>query len=167
MDDRFELMRQLNKKMNKYVTREKEEVLNIKTNILHNSKSQANISKPGTYRVDKKIFKNTIFEVGDAFDVLKELEDNSNTIFFFRNALGHLNDLYAKEFAQLASKKLKQGSIIAIGEFDTHWTFIKDHLYRNGFTEIMNNVWQKDSDLKTNLKKFAYKFKQFFKYKCI
>ena len=113
-----------------------------------------------TYKVHPKIKKHINFEEKDVFDVLESLEDDSNTILFFRNALGHLSDTTARCFAEEASKKLKKGSLLVIGDYDKKWTFIEKHLHENGFTEIMNNVWQKDSKAVESFKKLTARLKK-------
>ena len=161
MEDRFELKKQT-KNITKYLQKEPYEVLKIQNNNLYTETGPNSIDtyKLETYKVHPKIKKHINFEEKDVFDVLESLEDDSNTILFFRNALGHLSDTTARCFAEEASKKLKKGSLLVIGDYDKKWTFIEKHLHENGFTEIMNNVWQKDSKAVESFKKLTARLKK-------
>ena len=94
----------------------------------------------------KKTLTNDVkFECKNIFDILNELEDNSNTVLMFRNALGHLIPNEQLKFVELASEKLKPGSLLVIGSFDKAQTNIEKFLPEYGFTEIMQNVYRKNN----------------------
>ena len=111
-----------------------------------------------TKRVSEDLRKDIIFEQKDMFEVLENLEDDSNSIVLFRNAIGHLGDAYANKFATLASKKLKSGSLVVIGNFDHLDTRIVYYLRENNFTEVMPNVFRKNEENTS----FIEKIKRFF-----
>ena len=112
-----------------------------------------------TKKVKDNLRKDVIFEQKDIFDVLENLEDDSNSIVMFRNAIGHLGDEFAFNFAKLASEKLKSGSLVVIGGLDRSKTDIVEYLEERGFTEVMSNVFRKNEE-KTS---FIEKIKNFFK----
>ncbi len=128
-----------------------DEVLDIEDDCMAQYKS--------TKRVNEDLRKNIIFEQKDMFEVLENLEDDSNSIVLFRNAIGHLGDAYANKFATLASEKLKSGSLVVIGNFDRLDTNIFNYLRKNNFTEVMPCVFRKNKE-KTS---FIEKIKNFFK----
>ena len=112
-----------------------------------------------TKRVSEDLRKDIIFEQKDMFEVLENLEDDSNSIVLFRNAIGHLGDAYAYKFATLASKKLKSGSLVVIGNFDHLDTRIVYYLRENNFTEVMPNVFRKNEEKNS----FVEKIKNLFR----
>lgn len=106
------------------------------------------------------------FEQNDVFKVLEELQDDSNTIFMFRNALIHLGDQDAQKFAKLAGKKLKSGSLLIIGNTDKSATKIQKYLAEQNFKEIAKNIYQKcnpPSTKKTIFKTIGDKIDKFLK----
>ena len=96
-----------------------------------------------TIRAKNEVLSAINFEQNDVFKVLEELQDDSNTIFMFRNALIHLGDDAAKKFATLAGKKLKSGSLLIIGNTDKSTTQIHDYLAGQNFKEIAKNIYKK------------------------
>ena len=93
--------------------------------------------------VKDSIRENVTFEEGDMFKLLDDLEDDSNTVFICRNVLGHLTNSEAKIFAMLASSKLKEGSLVLIGDYDKKCTRIATYMRENGFKEVLNNVYKR------------------------
>lgn len=70
-----------------------------------------------TYAAKAVLQKNIIFKQGDVFEDLRTLEDNSNTVFLFRNALEYLKDWDTVDrFLNLVDEKLKPGSVFLSGE---------------------------------------------------
>lgn len=71
-----------------------------------------------TYRAKEILQKNIIFEQGNVFDDLEALNDDSNTVFLFRNAMWYLYPDWdtIDRFLNLVGEKLKPGSVFASGE---------------------------------------------------
>ncbi len=113
-------------------------------------------------KINKSLRENVIFQQEDVFKVLNNLEDDSNTILMFRNALGHLGDGKAKKFASLAAQKLKEGSLVVIGNFDIDNTNIHQFLKEKGFTQVLQNVYRKGSAGNSPRLTFLDKIKKFF-----
>ena len=125
--------------------------------------------KPPAIRIiqaKQEVLSSIKFEQNDVFKVLEELQDDSNTIFMFRNALIHLGDNAAKKFATLAGKKLKKDSLIIVGSTDVSTTNIKKYLLEENFKEIAKNIYKKcdpPSTKKTIFKTIGDKIDKFFK----
>ena len=75
-------------------------------------------------------------------DVLKQIEDNSNTVIMCRNVSPYLLPKELEELISTVSKKLKSRSLFVVGDCESNEAFINIRL-REGFREIMDNVWQK------------------------
>ena len=114
-------------------------------------------------KIDKCLRNNVRFQQKDVFDVLKNLEDDSNTILMFRNALGHLGNGKANKFAKLASEKLKDGSLVVVGTFDIDNTDIHKYLTKRGFKYVMQNVYRKGSDILPQKPTILDRIKNIFK----
>ena len=124
-------------------------------------KNDATINQRKIIKTKKSLRKEIEFEHKNVFDILNELEDNSNTVLMFRNALGHLMPREQQKFIELASEKLKSGSLLVIGDFDKRETNIEALLPEYGFTQVMKNVYRKnDEELAT--KTFFQRFKALF-----
>lgn len=151
-DEIYDIKRFTNK-MEKYLKKDNEEVLKIYHNGLKTNANN-NLIFQTTYRVNKRITKEVNFNNADVYDVLKNYEDKGDTILFFRNTLGHFNNYKKREYIKLFSEKLKAGSLLAIGSFDTYGkTGVDEDLVNAGFTKVMRNVYRKDSQLQIFVKK--------------
>lgn len=145
-DDVFEIKR-YTKKMDKYLEKDNKEMLYISQNGMLNLFKGNSLLAQSTYKVDKRLSKQVNFNNADIFNILQNYEDNGDTILFFRNTLGHFKDDKRKDFIDLASTKLKSGSLLVIGTFDTNNSLsLKRNLYKAGFTRVMDNVYKKESD---------------------
>jgi chemotaxis methyl-accepting protein methylase len=130
-------------------------------NINFSIKNDATTSQRKTIKAKKTLRDEIKFEQKNVFDILNELEDNSDTVLMFRNALGHLIPREQQKFVELASEKLKSGSLLVIGDFDKNETNIGALLPEYGFTQIMENVYRKN-DEKTDIKTFFQKILTLF-----
>lgn len=95
------------------------------------------------WQVSNHVRNNVTFEEGDLFRLLNLLEDDSNTVFICRNVLGHMSNFAAKAFAMLASAKLKEDSLVILGDYDKKCTRIATYMRENGFKEVLNNVYKR------------------------
>mgnify|MGYP000579455950 FL=1 len=77
------------------------------------------------------------------YNILAELNDNSDTILLCRNILGYFEDDKVEKFVKIVSNKLKQGSMFIIGQHDTSNSFIDRYLLENKFMKIFEHVYQK------------------------
>lgn len=151
-DEIYEIKRFTNK-VEKYLTKEDNEVLKIYHNGFNTNKKN-NLLFQTTYKVNKRLKKEVNFNQADIYNILENYEDNGNTILFFRNTLGHFNNDKRKEFIKLFSTKLKAGSLLTIGSFDTYGkTGVDTDLEDAGFTKIMRNVYRKDTQFEIFIKK--------------
>jgi chemotaxis methyl-accepting protein methylase len=91
------------------------------------------------YEVSNPLKNSVKFHKGDMFDVLKDCDDNSNTVILCRNVLDYLSDREIDRFTTYAAYKLKKGSLFVIGEIDN--PKIDNMLKIKGFIQIMPNVY--------------------------
>lgn len=97
-----------------------------------------------TYKVSKNLTDKVKFHHADMYDILLRHQDEANTVIMCRNILGYFTEKQVDFFLELAGRKLKKGSIMAIGDLDK-----KKHLNINlifqhkGFVPIMENVFRK------------------------
>lgn len=98
-----------------------------------------------SFKVSDKLRDKITFNIGDMFEILPNIKDNSNTIILCRNILGYFHDEPEKieEFIKTASKVLKKGSVFVIGKHDTDLTNIDQILNKNSFLKMQNNVYLK------------------------
>lgn len=118
----------------KYFTDTKE-ILNIKRDVkLQNQKTLK----------ASNILKNRVhFERADMYNILANLNDNSDTVLMCRNVLGYFENDRVEKFVKIVSNKLKQGSLFIIGEHDTTNSFIDRYLKENKFMYVFKHVYQK------------------------
>lgn len=102
-----------------------------------------NYISPKAYKVVDELTSNVKFEQADMYDILENLDDDSNTILICRNILGYFPSYEIKDFIGLVSQKLKKDSILIIGKLDTENTGIYNYLKTNNFEEIMPLVYRK------------------------
>ena len=124
-------------------------------------KNDVTMNRRKIIKTKKSLRKEIEFEQKNVFDILNKLEDNSNTVLIFRNALGHLMPREQQKFIELASEKLKSGSLLIIGDFDKKETNVEALLPEYGFTQVMKNVYRKNDD-KLATKTFFQRFKALF-----
>lgn len=98
-----------------------------------------------SFRVSDKLRDKITFKIGNMFEILPNIKDNSNTIILCRNILGYFQDEPEKieEFIKTASKVLKNGSLLVIGKLDTDLTNIDSILQKNSFLKMQKNVYVK------------------------
>lgn len=108
-----------------------------------------------TYRVKDDLREKVKFSHSDIFDRLNMIEDDSNTVILCRNVLPYLHDdKKVAEIAQLASRKLKEGSLFVIGDYD-YKTGMSDYLLNVGFKDLFgdNKVFQKKAPIERHVDK--------------
>lgn len=97
---------------------------------------KANIEEFGNpklklYKVKPELRDLVRFERGDVFDDLNSLQDDSNTVFFFRNALPYFSEENRSKFFKLAGKKLNGKSMLILGKYD--FEQLDPKMLRSGF----------------------------------
>lgn len=98
-----------------------------------------------TMKVKNSLKSAVRFEKADMYDVVKNINDDSNTILMCRNVLGYFEENKVESFVKLVSNRLKEGSLFIIGEHDTKNSQIVTYLGKNGFTKVMENVYKKSA----------------------
>jgi len=68
-----------------------------------------------TYRVKDILKENVVFAQADILKDLETLEDDSNTVLLFRNALGYLSVEKTIQFLDMVDEKFKPDSILVLG----------------------------------------------------
>ena len=97
------------------------------------------------YFISPNLTKNVKFKTAELMDELKNIKDSGNSVILCRNVFYYLkSNNKVRETAEIAGKKLKQGSLFIIGDYDRK-TKISEYLEKNGFKQIMHNVYQKVS----------------------
>lgn len=107
-----------------------------------------------TYKAKDILTENVIFEEGDMFKLVNDINDNSNTIVLCRNCLPYFNKNLQEKFIQTMAKNLKEKSLLVIGDFDFDFG-VSPLLLKYRFQEVMRNVYQKidnKSDVMTDFK---------------
>ena len=94
-----------------------------------------------TYRPIPELAETIKFEKSDMLDKLKNLDDKGNSIIFCRNVMMYLKPDYLSELIQTIYKKLKSGSLLVIGRFDTH-TGIQGAL-SDGFETCAQHIYRR------------------------
>lgn len=96
-----------------------------------------------TMKVKNSLKSAVRFEKADMYDVVKNINDDSDTVLMCRNVLGYFEEDNVEDFVKLVSTKLKQGSLFIIGDHDTKNSQITTYLEENGFAKVMKNVYKK------------------------
>ncbi len=96
-----------------------------------------------THEVNPKLQSRVLFNTADMFDIVKRIEDDSNTIVMARNVMLYLQEDEIKSFINILSNKLKPGSLFITGKLDHDKSRINEYLQNGGFIKIMNNVYKK------------------------
>jgi len=112
--------------------------LNIDGDKLKDTSIQTKPSK--TFKVSKTLTDKVNFHHADMFDILREHNDNSNTVIMCRNVLLFFSDREIDHFTTLAAYKLKKGSLFITGEHDQKTNLL---LEIKGFIRVMPNVYMK------------------------
>lgn len=113
------------------------------TNEILNIKNDLNLKSKKTLKATNLLKNKVHFERADMYNILAELNDNSDTILLCRNILGYFEDNKVEKFVKIVSNKLKQGSMFIIGQHDTSNSFIDRYLLENKFMKIFEHVYQK------------------------
>lgn len=113
------------------------------TNKILNIKDDITLQNKKTLQATNLLKNRVHFERADMYNILAELNDNSDTILLCRNILGYFEDGKVEKFIKIVANKLKQGSLFIIGQHDTSNTFIDRHLLENQFIKIFEHVYQK------------------------
>lgn len=113
------------------------------TNEILNIKNDLNLQSKKTLKATNLLKNRVHFERADMYNILAELNDNSDTILLCRNILGYFEDDKVEKFVKIVSNKLKQGSMFIIGQHDTSNSFIDRYLLENKFMKIFEHVYQK------------------------
>ncbi len=113
------------------------------TNKILNIKEDITLQNKKTLKATNLLKNRVHFERADMYNILAELNDNSDTILLCRNILGYFEDNKVEKFVKIVSNKLKQGSMFIIGQHDTSNSFIDRYLLENKFMKIFEHVYQK------------------------
>lgn len=113
------------------------------TNEILNIKNDLNLQSKKTLKATNLLKNRVHFERADMYNILAELNDNSDTILLCRNILGYFENDKVEKFVKIVSNKLKQGSMFIIGQHDTSNSFIDRYLLENKFMKIFEHVYQK------------------------
>ena len=96
-----------------------------------------------TLKATSLLKNNVRFNRADMYDVLHNLDDNSNTVLMCRNVLGYFENDKIEKFVKIVSNKLKPESLFVVGDHDTKNSFIDRFLKENGFEKVMQNVYKR------------------------
>lgn len=96
-----------------------------------------------TYQVKPILREKVNFQEGDMFNLISEIKDSSNTVVYARNSLGYFDLHKVYEFIKTAGEVLKKGSLFCIGKLEAEESHIIEALNKNGFKNIIPNVFQK------------------------
>ncbi len=108
-----------------------------------NIKDDIKLQNQKTLKASNILRNRVQFERADMFNILANLNDNSDTILMCRNVLGYFENDAVERFVKITANKLKKGSLFIIGEHDTKNTFIDRFLKENHFMRIIKHVYQK------------------------
>lgn len=111
-------------------------------NIL-NIKRDVKLQNQKTLKATNYLTNRVHFERADMYNILANLNDNSDTILMCRNVLGYFENDKIEKFVKIVSKKLNPGSLFIIGEHDTSNSFIDRFLKENKFMTVFKHVYQK------------------------
>lgn len=98
-----------------------------------------------SFKVSNVLTDKIKFQIGDMFEILPSIKDDSNTVILCRNILGYFMDEpnVIKNFINNANDVLKKGSLFVTGSTDTSLTEIEDYMKKNNFLKMMENVFMK------------------------
>lgn len=98
-----------------------------------------NLENITTYKVSDTLKKRVNFHNEDMYEILYNLEDNSNTILMCRNIMGYFSERELDHFTTLLACQLDKGSVLVTGSTDNPDTDIL--LQRKGFIRVMPCVY--------------------------
>lgn len=133
----------------KYFTKTDKEIIldNDQLSKYHIDNYQSNDFTTETYQVSNELRKHVNFYKADMYDILLNLEDNSNTVLMCKNIIGYFTDREKELFTNLVARKLKRGSLFIVGEYETKKVSKRNNfdllLQHKGFAPIMTNVYRK------------------------
>lgn len=134
IDEDLECLEDLGIDPKKYFTYEQGQ--NIKTPHDYTDEDEGEFT---TYRVSEKLRSCVEFQTGDVLDDLENLEDDSNTVLFFRNALFFLTPEDREKFLHKVDGKLNGKSLLVLGSNDYHYcSGVKKIPKKTGFAMIKN-----------------------------
>jgi len=96
-----------------------------------------------SFKVKPVLTDKITFNHGDIFDILPQIKDEGNTIILCRNMFSYIDDKKVQEFIQTASKTLKQGSLLIIGDHDNYFRNMSKYLNDAHFIKMQKNVYLK------------------------
>ncbi|MCQ2753426.1 MAG: hypothetical protein MJ231_00070 [bacterium] len=96
-----------------------------------------------SYSITPKMQSVVDFKQGDILSIIRNIEDSGNTVLLCRNLFPYMTDSYQKNVLNIVIRKLKQGSIIALGNFDKDTYFKKALDKLDCFKEVKRNVYRK------------------------
>lgn len=120
----------------KYFTESKNEV-SIKNDSLTTTDNKNIITQ--TYKANGILTDNVKFNNKDMKDVLRNLNDDSNTIIMCRNVLDYFTDREIDHFTTLAASVLRHDSVFVTGEIDNPRVDLS--LQQKGFVKVMPYVY--------------------------
>ena len=94
-----------------------------------------------TYRVAPTLTNKVIFNKGDIFKILPNIEDNSNTVILCRNMLAYFPEQKIIDTINIIKQRLKSGSLFITGALDKNK--VDYYIRQSGFEEIMKHVFRK------------------------
>ncbi len=118
------------------------EYFNITDKVL-NIKDDMSFMGAKALQASKKLTDNVKFNLGDMFEKVKTIKDDSNTVVMCRNILGYFLDDKIEEFVQLTSKFLNKDSLFVIGDYDREFMDIDAVLQKFNFKKVLKNVYKK------------------------
>lgn len=113
------------------------------TNKVLNIKDDMSFIGAKALKATNKLTDNVNFNIGDMFEKIKTIKDESNSVVMCRNILGYFLDDKIEEFIKQASKFLKKDSLFVIGDYDKNFMDIGSVFKNYGFKEVLKNVFKK------------------------
>lgn len=96
-----------------------------------------------TYKIKGELANTVEYEQADSIDVIKNIDDDGNTIISCRNVFFYFSKDYRQRFFETLNDTLKRNSLFVIGQNDIMGDAHK-YLQKIGFTEIAQNVYRKN-----------------------
>lgn len=118
--------------------------------------NDVDVTPQNTYMAENILKNNVVFEAGDMFKLVQNIKDDSNTIVLCRNVLAYFNRDLQEKFIQDISSKLKEKSLLVIGDFDADFGLLP-LLEKYRFKKIIKNVYQKIDNKSTPMENYQEK----------
>jgi chemotaxis methyl-accepting protein methylase len=112
-----------------------------------------------TVKVEHSLKSLVNFRQGNILEDAKNM-DYKNTVLFARNFWPYLQNEDINKLINIISQKADNSFTIIIGDYDTG---IGDLLRENGFTEVVENVFEKAKNDTDNRKLYDYEYKSIYK----